>query len=277
MRADDNTASSRPSQDSDISCSAPGGVRTYRDYTDDFVESKNQDITLPDGYVWLHSNIFYRAASAILYGAGCVFSLFYTRFFLHVRVVNRQVLKKCRATGFFLYGNHTQPVGDAFAPVRYVFPKRINTIMSPSNLGIPVLGRFLPMLGGLPIPDSAGDMKKFMQAVQYRADHGRCIIVYPEAHVWPWCSFIRPYPDTAFSFPVMCHVPAFCMTTTYQQRRHGKRPRATVYLDGPFYPDSELSSKKARKQLHDEIYSCMQNRSKNSTYIYIRYERKHDE
>ncbi len=255
---------------------APGSVRKYRSYTEDFVESKDQDIKLPEDYVWIHKNPFYRLYMAVLYATAQVFTFFYTRFYLHVRVVNRKAFKRCKDTGYFLYGNHTQPVGDAFTPIRLMLPKRMYTVMSPANLGIPMLGKILPGLGGLPIPESMDGMKKFLDALQTRIDEKTCIMIYPESHVWPWCDFIRPFPDTSFRFPVMYNVPAFCMTTTYQKRRHGKKPRATIYVDGPFYPHPELGVRKARKQLHDEIYTCMQKRSKNSTYAYIKYEKEPD-
>ncbi len=254
--------------------SAPGGVQTYREYTDDFVETKNQNIELPKNYTWIHKNLFYRAASQLIYAAAGVFTFFYTRLYLHVKIVNREVLKECGDSGYFIYGNHTQPVGDAFCPVRYVSPRRLYTIMGTANLGIPFLGKILPIMGGLPIPESVEGMKEFLDAIRVRIEQKKCIAIYPEAHVWPWCDFIRPFPDTSFRFPVMCNVPAFCMTSTYQKRKHGKRPRLTVYIDGPFYPDPGLNMRQARKQLHDEIYECMQERSKNSTYEYIRYTRE---
>ncbi len=250
---------------------APENVRTYRDYTDDFVESKDQEITLPDGYTWIHRNIFYRAASGVLYAGGFVYAYIYTKFVLHIKVVNRRVLTKYRNTGYFLFGNHTQPIGDPSGPYRYTFPKRSYFIMSPSNLGIPVLGRFLPMFGGLPLPDSYSGMKEFIEAVRYHIEHKRCIVIFPEAHLWPWCSFIRPFPDTSFRFPVMLNVPSFCMTVTYQESRKGRKPGVTVYIDGPFYPDTTLGAKAARKDLHDRIFACMQERSRNSTCEYIKY------
>ncbi len=252
---------------------APGGVKFYTDYTDDFVESKKQEKSLPENFTWMHKNIFYRLASQLLYGIILVITFFYTRCYLHVKVVNKEVMKQCGKGGCFLFGNHTQPVGDAFAPVRYAFPKRIYTIMGTANLGIPVLGKFLPLIGGIVIPDSLEGMKEFLRTIEARAKKN-CIVVYPEAHVWPWCSFVRPFPDTAFRYPVMTGDPSFCMTTTYQERKPGKRPRATVYLDGPFYPDKELGNKKAQQKLHDTIYDCMKRRSENSTFEYIKYVRK---
>lgn len=246
----------------------------YKAYDQDIVTSKNQELRLPSGYQWYHENPVYRAFSGLVYAFFVPFALFYVKFILHVKTVNRHVLRKCRNTGFFLYGNHTQPIGDAFAPGLYAAPKRIRTIAAPSNLGIPMLGKILPMLGALIIPDSPDDMKKFLSAMEKYLKKGNCIVVYPEAHVWPWCSFVRPFPETAFRFPVRFGAPCFCMTTTYRKPKSGRKPRITVFFDGPFYADSNLKPKEAQRRLHDEIAACMTLRSKNSNYEYIHYEKR---
>ncbi len=251
-----------------------GTTYYYQEYTDDFVESARQDETLPDDYRWIHKNIFYRLFSAVLYGAALLFAFFYGKFVLHIRVENREVLKEARKTGCFLYGNHTQPMGDVFGPALYCFPMRMSAIASPSNMGIPVIGKLLPMLGGLFIPDSVEQMKKFMEAVQYHVEKKRCIVIYPEAHVWPWCTFIRPFPATAFRFPVLYNVPAFCMTTTYRQRKYGKKPQLVVHIDGPFWAESGKNKREKQKELHDRIYACMESRSQASTCEYIRYRKE---
>ncbi|MCD8347561.1 MAG: hypothetical protein LUD16_06340 [Lachnospiraceae bacterium] len=246
----------------------------YENYTDDFVKSAHQDETLPNDYCWIHRNLFYRLVSAVLYGAALIFALLYGKLVLHIRVKNRKVLKKGRKTGCFLYGNHTQPMGDVFGPALYCFPMRMSAIASPSNLGIPVIGKLLPMLGALFIPDSMGQMKKFMEAVRYHVEKKRCIIIYPEAHVWPWCTFIRPFQATAFRFPVLYDVPAFCMTTTYRQRKHGRKPKIVVFIDGPFFAEPGKNKREQQMELHDRIYACMESRSQESTCEYIRYRKK---
>ncbi len=249
----------------------PETVRTFREYTDDFVETRDQDKKLPGDYAWLHSSRLYHLGAALCYAGSLVFTFFYSRLALPVRIENRQVLKECGQSGFFLYGNHTQPVGDVFTPTRVVFPRRMYTICDPSNLGIPVLGKLLPMMGALPIPDTLSGMRKFLDAVGQYVKNGHCILIYPEAHVWPWCTFVRPFPATSFRYPVQFGVPVYCMTTTYQKRQRRKKPCVTIYLDGPFYPDPDLSSRQAQKKLCDEVTAAMQERSKESTCEYIRY------
>lgn len=247
-------------------------IHYYRSFTDDFIESKNQGFRLPENYSWIREGLLYRMASGIIYLLGVIFAFFYCRFGLHVKIKNKAVFRQCRDTGFFLYGNHTQPVGDAFLPILALIPKRVYAIVSPANLGIPVLGAILPPLGALPLPESFHGMKKLNEAIRQRIQERSCVVLYPEAHVWPWYTGIRPFPSVSFGFPVEQGVPSFSMTTTYQKRKPGKKPGIMVYLDGPFYPDNSLSKKEQKNKLRDEIYRCMVLRSEKSTCQYILYE-----
>ncbi|WMJ87237.1 1-acyl-sn-glycerol-3-phosphate acyltransferase [Anaerocolumna sp. MB42-C2] len=249
-------------------------VRYYKTYADEYIESNNQNCKLQDNYKWFRQNIEYRLISFIIYGLACAFGCFYSRLILHITIRNRKILHSYKNTGYFLYGNHTQPIGDVFIPSQLVFPKRMYTVASTANLGIPVIGKLLPLMGALPIPESYQDMKKFLNAIKYHIADQKCIVIYPEAHVWPYCCFLRPFPITSFQFPVSTKSPAFCMTTTYQKRRIGKKPKITVYIDGPFCPDKSLKQKEQQKRLCSEIYNCMTNRSRHSTYEYIQYRKE---
>lgn len=251
-------------------------TRYYQSDTDDFVHSKNREYRLPADYVWLDERPQRRILSAAVYWAAWIFSFLYVRLFRPIKIKNRRALRQCGKSGCFLYGNHTQPVGDVFTPAYICGCQRIYTIAGQENLGLPVIGRLLPYLGALPVPDTLPQMKQFLEAVYRRITEKCCVVIYPEAHVWPYYTDIRPFPLTSFRFPVECDAPVFCMTTTYQKKRHGKEPQITVYIDGPFYPDKKLSKKEAQKELHDEIFSCMKRRSLHSSYEYIRYrEKKH--
>ncbi|MCD8119845.1 MAG: 1-acyl-sn-glycerol-3-phosphate acyltransferase [Lachnospiraceae bacterium] len=247
-------------------------IKYYRSFTEDFVENSHQDYVLPEDYVWIRTDKKSRAKAGILYFAGHLFGLVYAKLVLHVKIVN-QSERNLRdiSGGMMVYANHTQMIGDVFTPILACRPKRGYTIVSPANLGLPVIGKILPDVGALPIPGDFRRMKQFTKAVSERLSQGGCVFVYPEAHVWPFYTGIRPYPDTAFSYAAENHVPAFCMTTTYQKRRPGKKPRQTVYLDGPFYADETLSRHEQRRQLHDEVYACMCSRSRESTYEYVIY------
>ena len=247
----------------------------YTSYTDDMVTTSNQEFRLKDNYKWVNNNIFYRISAGLIYAAALAFAHVYCKVWLHGSFKNREVLKPFKKQGYYVYGNHTQPLGDVVIPARACKDRRIYTIVSMSNYGIPVIGKILSRLGALPIPDGIENYKYFYKGVKTRIKQKHPVVIFPEAHVWPYCTMIRPYPETSFRFPVEDGVPAFCMTTTYQKRKNKERPKMTVYIDGPFYPDSSLTSKKAQqKKLHDEIFNCMKKRSELSTYQYIQYEEK---
>jgi arginine utilization protein RocB len=53
-----------------------------------------------------------------------------------------------------------------------------------------------------------------------------------------------------------------------------KTPKITVYIDGPFYPETDLRVRDAQKKLRDQIYETMKKRSENSTYERIKYVKK---
>ncbi len=246
----------------------------YRNDTDDLVQSKDQGRQLPEDYVWIRTDRFALFWNRLLYPVARAFAFFYCRIILRMRIVNRHLLRDVpKEKGVFLYCNHTQPIGDVFTPVLLCGKKHPYIIASPANLGIPVIGRLLPILGILPIPQDAARMRLFLDAVKKRAAAGHCIVVYPEAHVWPYFTGIRPYAATSFQFPVQNDAPVYVATSTYQKRRLGKKPKTTVYVDGPFFPEKGIPKGAVKQKLRDEVLECMKERSKQSTYEYIRYEK----
>ena len=243
----------------------------YNSYKDDVVQSKNQNYNLKEDYKWIKNNIFYKIYSSIIYFFAYIFGIIYCKYILHVKIKNSKILKKYKGQGYFLYGNHTQIIGDVFIPAYVCKSKRIYTIVSRANLGIKGIGKILPSLGALPIPNTITNMKNFKNAIEKRIKEKKCIVIYPEAHVWPYYTKIRPYEKGAFKYPVDLDAPSFSMTTTYYKRKFGKKPGIIVYIDGPVLTNKELNKKENQEKICEEIHKTMENRSKNSTYEYIEY------
>lgn len=244
-------------------------TRYYKSFADDFNTTPNQDFKLPEDYKWVRSDIISRALSALIYALAVIFSYVYCKLFLHMKIRGRKNLKGVK-NGFFIYGNHTQPVGDVFIPAHAVFPKRIYTVVSPANYAIPVIGKILPFLGALPVVDTLYGIKELTKAIDYRLKNGNPIVIYPEAHVWEYYTGIRPFPLTSFKIAAKFGAPAFAMTVTYKKSRLFKRPITEIFLDGPFYPKGETEKEKAAS-LHGSVYAAMKERSKNSNFSFIKY------
>lgn len=247
----------------------------YTDYSDDVVVNSNQDYEITENYVYIHHNPFYRLASGIVYVLAAVIGFFYVHLWLRMSIRNRNVLKESGKNGYFLYSNHTQPIGDVILPGFVVgTSKRMYTVVSQANLGIKGIGKVLPLLGALPIPEKLHQMGSFQSAVETRAKEGHVIAIFPEAHVWPYYTKIRPFSVTSFHFPVDCDLPVYSMTVTYQKAKWGKKPQCIIYVDGPFRADKTWTKKEQRRWLHDQVYQAMLERSKNSNIEYIHYEKR---
>lgn len=247
-------------------------IQYYNHFTDDFFKTKGKDYQIPVDYKWVHSGALYRLGENILLLIAKAYAKIYLSICLGIQVRDRTSQETYEIKGCFLYGNHTLPQGDAFIPLKCKPCHRIYTVVNASNLGIPILGKLLPMLGAIPIPGSLHQMLQFRDTIYRRIKEGGCVVIYPEAHVWPYYTGIRSFEQGAFSYPANIGVPCFCSTVTYQKRRWRKKPVITIWLDGPFYPDMSLKKKQRQKKLEREIWERMYTRSRKSTYEYIHYE-----
>jgi 1-acyl-sn-glycerol-3-phosphate acyltransferase len=254
----------------------------YESTEDDPIQTKEQEQThnkveLEDGYVFIKRNPFVIIYEKVLYFGFKLFARWYAKFYLHMTIKNRQALKKAKGSGYVIYANHTNPFHDAFSPA-LVADRHIYTICSPANLHIPGIGKFLPALGALPLGKNPEQKAAFNKAVDTRLKQKKCLVIYPEAHVWPYYTGIRKFPagDRSFKYPARNLLPIFTMTTTYQKsRKKGQaRPDMTVYLDGPFYPDPKKTEDENRAILAEKAYESMLKYSKRSNYEYFQYRKK---
>ena len=226
-------------------------------------------------YVYDRRGPFYAVARFFWYRMIATPAAFlYAKIALRQSSVGKEKLKPFRKQGFYIYGNHTQDIGDPFTPNVFGFPKNVSFIVHANNVSMPVLGRINPYLGAIPLPDNLEAFKNFRNCVNGRIEKGDMLVIYPEAHIWPYYTKIRNFPDDSFGYPSKTDTPVFCFVNTYQSRGEGKKPRMVTYIDGPFYPDMSVSLKERRKKLRDEVYETMCRRAENSNIEVIRYIRK---
>ena len=187
------------------------------------------------------------------------------------KVVNKHLLKDAKKEGYFLYGNHTNDIADALIPSLTVFPKDVFVIVHPNNVSMPFLGKITPFLGALPLPDDLKAAKNFNTAILHKIEKKHCVTIYPEAHIWPYYTKIRPFKDTSFSYPLKLGAKVFCFTNTYQKRRFRKTPRIVTYINGPFTPDSNLGPKEQRADLRNQVYDAMCQAAMHNNVELIKY------
>ncbi len=258
---------------------APKTVRYRNEKTDDFSGIRKETRTIGADYPYLHKNPFWNAASFFVYHVIMLpFAFLYSKIRFHLKIVNRKALRQAGREGCFLYGNHTLLAGDAFLPNLVGFPKRSYVIVHADNVSTPGAENYVQMCGAIPIPTTFDGMRPFLGAIETRIRNGNCVVIYPEAHVWPYYTGIRPFDSTSFRYPVRYGAKVFVTTVTYRKRRFGKTPKVTLFVDGPFSADPALPMRAQEKQLRDTVYEAMCRRaSQNSTYSPIRYLKEEEE
>lgn len=240
---------------------------------DDFVSSSNQNYQLPNDYQWIRTGKWWLATNIIVTAMADMAAWILFRMIKRPKIVFAEKIRNYHDAGFFVYGNHTQTHLDALMAF-HLLPRRfVNIIASPANLGVSIIGRMLPLAGVLPIPSSFHKLREFTQAVNQQARDGHAVFIYPEAHVWPFYTKIRPFSRSAFHYPVDTSLASFCLTTTYQARRWSKKPKIVIYVDGPFYPRQGLDKRQQELDLKQQIVDCMTSRSSLNDIEYIHYKK----
>lgn len=239
---------------------------------DEFSTAKIQPKIIDENYKYNHKILWEICSYVIQNILSMPIKVLYSKIKFRIQYIGKEKFKKCKQQGYFIYANHTQVFVDTFIPSVANYPKRNFLIVNPANVSIKYFGHIIEMLGAIPTPDNKTAMKKFLNIINKRIKNKSSITIYPEAHIWPYYTKIRPFKDVSFKYPIELNKPSFCITNTYQSYgKNNKKIKIVSYIDGPFFSDEKLNKKEAQKKLRDEIYNCMVKRSQNNNIEYIKY------
>ena len=256
---------------------------------DEFSEAKIESKVIDEKYKYERSGLWNLCSFVCQNIISIPVKIGYLKLKLHHKYVGKKEAKlfaRQYKGGMFIYGNHTLDFADTFIPSQIFYPKRNFLIVNGENISMRGIGWLVEMLGAIPIPsflrgekdkDKGNGIKashNFMSAIEDKIKKRYTVSIYPEAHIWPYYTKIRDFKDVSFKYPIKYDVPSFCITNTYQKR--GKNSfKVVTFIDGPFYPNKDLTSRKEmQKDLRDRIYNTMVKRSKQSNIELIKYVKK---
>ena len=249
-------------------------VNYYKDeLNDEFSGAEITPRTIDENYKYIHKNPLWNFASFLLQNViSMPIKVLYGKIKFRIKYIGKEKLKSYKKEGYFVYVNHTQVFADVFIPSLPMYPKRNHFIVNPENVSMKFLGNSIQLLGAIPIPNNKNGMKNFINAIETHIKKGHPITIYPEAHIWPYYTKIRPFKSVSFKYPVQYNKPTFCMTNTYQSYgKNNDKVKIVTYIDGPFFPDTSLNPQEQKLNLRNKVYDCMVERSKNSNIEYIKY------
>lgn len=186
---------------------------------DEFSEAKINPIKIDGNYRYKRSFLWNIASCLFQNILSMPIKYIYAKLKFRIKYVGREKFKQCKNTGYFIYGNHTQIFGDTFIPSLANYPKRNFFIVNPENISMKGSGWLVKLLGAVPVPGTKEATKNFLEQVEYLQNKKYSVTIYPEAHIWPYYTKIRPFKSVSFKYPVKLKKPVFCFVNTYHKTK----------------------------------------------------------
>lgn len=246
---------------------------------DDFDEVGLSRPGVPKDYNYIRKNwllnvffgFLYHAVAKPILGIYCLFA--------GIRWKNKKYLKELNGQGAFFYSNHTA-ITDVFKlqSLVFFFNRRINILGYSDTLSLPKFVTFLARgLGYLPVPlkGDLNNLVKLTEACDYYVKKKQYVLIYPEAHIWPYYTKIRDFSPASFTYPAKSFAPVVPIVTTWRKPLIGKKPKQTIYFGHPIFPKEGIPYPENRLYMHEECLKAMKEISeKIPQYEYIKYIKK---
>lgn len=242
---------------------------------DDFDQILSKRPPLEPGYKFIRSNRVANFFGNILYYGIALPILGAFSYLTGMKVKGRKNLKAIKKTGAFIYSNHVS-VPDVY---KFASPvcggKRVNILGYTDSLSVPVLRSVVKQLGFLPLPLGQDPENKaaLVDAMDYYVNKKhQIVLIYPEAHIWPYYTQIRNFKVQTMKYPAIINAPVVPAVTTWRKVWWSKRPKQTVKIGTVIMPKTELSQEENIQYLYNETLSQMKELAESEKqYEYIKY------
>ena len=209
---------------------------------DDFDEICLPRPSVPKNYKYCRTNPVSNFFSWILYHiiARPIIGLFLI--FEGVKFKNKKALNRTKGKGAFIYSNHV-----SFSDVIKFQPfakKRVNILGYSDSLSMPIVRNICHTLGYIPLPlvDDVDNIKKMEESFDFYINKKKQhIVIYPEAHIWPYYTKIRNFKSSSFIYPARVKAPVVPVVAVWRKSKIFKKPKQTIIFGNPIFPLDEYS------------------------------------
>lgn len=231
---------------------------------------------LKKNYKYIHTFPLRRMWDAFLY-YGLAKPILGTYCLFHgIRYKNKKNLKRLHGKGAFIYANHVA-ISDVFKFQSIIFHhKRVNIIGLSNAASIPVAKWVVKSFGYLPIGNDVDNMIGLKDACEfYVKKRKQYVLIFPEAHIWPYYTKIRNFKNVSFYYPAQAMAPVVPAVTIWRHVWYSKKPRQTVVFGKPIFPDPSLNTTENRDLLAEECKAQMKFIASSYKQVeYIKYIKK---
>jgi len=239
---------------------------------DDFFEGKKFEGTIDQNFKYLPTGPLRKAWDFFVYYFVAMPILCFVTFAIQgVRVKNRKAIKKLKNTGYVIIGNHTNAIDAYLGPIAIARPKRTYVVSQSNTLKIPFLKGLVKSLGALPVAETLGALKNFDKATKQILKSKKAIVIFPEAHIWPYYTGTRPMRLGSFKLASKNQVPVVPFATTYQKRKFFKKPRMVVHIGEPVMFDKSLSTNENAQIYKRKTEEFVKEKTGRNNFVFRRY------
>lgn len=228
---------------------------------------------IPEGFKYKHTSKWYWFFSNLLYYGVAKWIIGFYVYSHGIRCKNKAVLKKLNGKGAFIYSNHVA-ISDCFK-FNIVIARRVDTIGYSDALSIPVGGKLATLLGLIPLPlkEDRDNFHKMTEAISYNVkERNHYCLIFPEAHIWPYYTEIRNWPNNSLIYPALMMMPIVPAVTVWKKRLIGKKPKQLIVFGEPIYPKEGESITYNKDYLHQECIASMKEIARTNEQVqYIKY------
>jgi 1-acyl-sn-glycerol-3-phosphate acyltransferase len=162
-----------------------------------------------------------------------------------------------------LISNHCMPL-DPLSHGLAIFPRRTYFTLLEETCEAPVLGSFVRLLGGIPLPRSRNRLQDIEEAVSHGLSTRGLVHFYPEGECFVGNQNIFPFKAGACYFAIKFGVPVVPIVTILNRRNGQKsnRTQVTVHMLAPVVPPPPGSPPHATLvrsiQFSNQVHDLMQ-------------------
>jgi 1-acyl-sn-glycerol-3-phosphate acyltransferase len=184
----------------------------------------------------------------------------YVTFLLGVRFRHRKYLRDIKG-GAVLVSNHVHTLDSAMNGVA-AFPKKPIFTGLKANFRLPLAGFLVNILGTVPVPETRSESRVFLNELTRHARSGRFVHFFPEGHLIPYDTELRPFKKGAFQVAEEADVPIVPIGIAFKEKTSIfpllAKQKVVLSVGKPIYPDSFRLKREQIAYLQDASFGAMQ-------------------
>lgn len=179
-------------------------------------------------------------------------------------IKGRKYARKVKLKGGIVVANHVLNMDAAIISSSIFNDRKLFFVILGENATIPLAGKLITALGGVPIADDIKGTKKFFSFCGWLLRKRRPILVFPEKALWHGYKGIRPFDKGAFTLATKNNKPVLPVVITFKNRktrRGSQKYKVYFNIQPAVYPDQSLTGSAQAQELCDRTHKIFVDKS----------------